>query len=251
MLYARSSQSSSEIPLVLLHSANYTGRMWDDYISRMPEFNSITVDLPGHGESISHPFVGIEQSSDDVAEVISSLKLGRPVNIVGISFGAYIGMSLMHRHPELVDRAILSGFNIEPIKNSRWTRLIGNIFAPISTTKWFRRNSERALGIPDWSSMSNWREKPPVKTKTIRAVLNAATNYHIPKSELQKINTPLLALAGELEHRSITKSLSVLENNMPNCKAITVPKLGHAWPAQSPELFVSVVRSWIIDQKLY
>ena len=50
-----------------------------------------------------------EASADDVAEVAKALKLPR-VGLFGFSYGTHLALSVVRRHPALVDRVVFAGF---------------------------------------------------------------------------------------------------------------------------------------------
>ena len=83
-------------PIVFLHGGSLTAHTWDLVcLSLSDRFRCIAVDLRGHGESewpadADYTFAAM---SDDVAAVIDSLSLDRPV-IVGMSLGGLVGLHL-------------------------------------------------------------------------------------------------------------------------------------------------------------
>lgn len=237
--------SSQSDDIVFLHAVGFTGGMWGDVIRQLSEFRSITIDLPGHGQSRGDPFTTIADAADHVARAIADRSIGGPVHVVGLSLGAYVGLALAQRHPSLVNRAVLSGLHVGEIPGAFWIKLLGNAMSPIATTRFARRQNHRMLGIPDDSDVSSWRDPSPITVKTFRAVNKAAIGFQITEEALQQIDTPILALAGAKEHASILQSLDMLQRHLPNGIARTVPGLGHGWPAQDSALFSETVRAWI------
>lgn len=249
MLHVDIRNPSARDSVLFLHAGGFTGRMWDGIQDRFDDFRTVAVDLPGHGESRAASFTTIEAAADATAETIRD-SLNGPTHVVGLSLGAYVGFSLAQRHPALVDRAVLSGFQITRLEGAFWLGLFVNLLSPFAGSRYMRRKNERALGIPDDSPMSTWREPSPINAKTFRAVNRAALRFRVKPKALQKMETPVLALAGAKEHPAILESLRLLENNLPNGAARIAPGLGHAWPAQNPNLFVAAIRAWINSEPL-
>ena len=249
MLHVDIRHPSARDTVLFLHAGGFTGRMWDGVLDQFQDFRTIAVDLPGHGESRAAPFTTIESAADAAAETIRE-SLNGPAHVVGLSLGAYVGFSLAQRHPALVERAVLSGFQITRLKGAFWLGLFVNLLSPFAGSRYMRRKNERALGVPEDSPMSTWREPSPINAKTFRAVNRAALRFRVETKTLQKTATPILALAGAKEHPAILESLRLLDGEPPNGAARIAPGLGHAWPAQNPDLFVAATRAWIKGEDL-
>lgn len=100
-------------PLVLLHGSRRTRTMWRHQVAGLADaFRVVTVDLPGHGVLAGVPF-RLADASTLVAVVIERLP-GRRAVIVGQSLGAYVGMDLAARRPELVAGLVLACASAEP-----------------------------------------------------------------------------------------------------------------------------------------
>lgn len=237
-------------PIILfLHGGGYTSRMWDEAIALLDDVCCVSVDLPGHGNSASVPFVSFEDAAKQVAATMNHRLPGRPYSVVGLSFGGYVGLHLLEQSPSLVERAFLSGFSVIPADNRRLLSVVGTLISPLATTRWFRRLSERSMKIPRGGSMDCWRLPAATNARTLRAIMRGALDHNVPPDRLRQITTPLLAVAGAEEHDAIIDSLAVLRRHAPNARVAALPGLGHAWPAEDVRLFVSSVRAWIVDRE--
>ncbi len=73
-------------------------------------FTVIDMDLPGYGESTGSPRPGgMEGLAGQVYDFVRAAGYDR-INLHGTSFGAMIGLTLAARHPEIIDRLVLSCF---------------------------------------------------------------------------------------------------------------------------------------------
>ena len=96
-------------PLLHIHGSAFGHR---NFAKMTPlsaqDFEVIDFDLPGYGESRGVPRPGgMAGIAEQVFEFIGKAGYER-VNIHGTSFGAMIGLTLAARHPEVVDRLVLS-----------------------------------------------------------------------------------------------------------------------------------------------
>lgn len=68
----------------------------------------IDIDMPGYGESgVPSKSGGIDDLADDVADFIHE-RVGGPVRLHGTSFGGCIAVSLAGRHPDVIERLVVS-----------------------------------------------------------------------------------------------------------------------------------------------
>lgn len=242
------SQSNSGKPtILLLHAAGFDGRMWADIVDLLPDFNCVCPDLPGHGRSQRFPVTDFAGASDAVAEVIEKVG-GSPVNITGLSMGSYIGFHLMMRHPTLVERAVLSGFQHDKIPASAFMRAMMHGSSWMMNSKRTREKMARSMGVSNVGLISR-DGRPNASPATMRQIGRLALDFDV-RNELSRVKTRTLVLAGEKEHPAVRASLPVFKLSMPNCEARVVPKLGHGWLAKDPELFAETLRGWFKDLSL-
>lgn len=109
--YRRSGEGSGGSPLLHLHGSAFGHRNFERLTPLMePHVEVIDLDLPGYGESHGGPTgQDFDGMAAQVAAFVRGLGLDR-VHVHGTSFGAMVGLTLAARHPELVDRLVLSCF---------------------------------------------------------------------------------------------------------------------------------------------
>lgn len=98
-------------PVLQIHGSAFGHRNFEKLTPFMAKrFEVIDFDLPGYGDSRggSRP-PGFEGLADQVADLIRTLGYER-VHVHGTSFGAMVALTFAARHPEHVDRLVLSCF---------------------------------------------------------------------------------------------------------------------------------------------
>ncbi|WP_192246248.1 alpha/beta fold hydrolase [Mesorhizobium silamurunense] len=91
----------SEPPLVLVHGFTDTSRSFSLLAPHLSGRRLIMPDLRGHGASQTGKGCAVADFAEDIAGLIRSLRLARPV-VVGHSLGGMVAIQLAARHPELV-----------------------------------------------------------------------------------------------------------------------------------------------------
>ena len=103
-------------PLLALHGVTGHARRWDRLATeRWGDRHVVAVDLRGHGFSTWAPPWSIEQVVDDVLDTLDHLGLGA-TDVVGHSYGGAVGLHLLARSPQRVERLVLldPGFERDP-----------------------------------------------------------------------------------------------------------------------------------------
>jgi len=230
--------------VLFLHAGSFSGTMWHDVAGRLPEFRCILPDLPGHGLSRDIELQSLTQASDRVATMIRERSGGGPVDLVGLSFGSYVGLLLMLRHPRLVGRAMLSGIHLGSIPNRVRTNLLIGLISPLFSFGWFRTRMAGSLQVSAHDILNRADGSANVSPQTLRTVMRLVSDFDL-QDELPKIDVPTLVIAGAKEQATILDSLLDYRRSMPDCTARTVPEMGHAWCYQDPALFAETVRAWV------
>ncbi|HEY7875452.1 MAG TPA: alpha/beta hydrolase [Actinomycetota bacterium] len=101
--------SPGRAPVLFLHGGALTARTWDLVcLALRRDFRCLALDQRGHGDSEWSPSLdySLEAHVGDVHGFIEALGLA-PVALVGHSLGAFVGIALAARHPELVSALVL------------------------------------------------------------------------------------------------------------------------------------------------
>jgi pimeloyl-ACP methyl ester carboxylesterase len=113
--------------------------MWQQQLQQLTDFTCLAPDLPGHGLSRMVPWRSFEQTADLIAEIIRDESPTGRSHLVGLSLGSYVGLSLRSRHPNVVDRAVLSGINVLPLSQRWLIDAAAYPIAPLLKTGWRAR----------------------------------------------------------------------------------------------------------------
>ena len=97
-----------DVPMVLIHGFPYNRAMWDEQLGELTEeFDIITYDLRGHGESeATGGTYSMELLADDLKGLLDALGLGQVV-VGGFSMGGYVALAFYKKYPESVQKLLL------------------------------------------------------------------------------------------------------------------------------------------------
>ncbi len=224
-------------PLLFLHGGLL---YFDNSFARQRDYFAATrkvigIDRPGHGHSPDNgrPFT-YQAMADDTAAAIEKLGIG-PVDIVGHSDGGDVGLILVHDHPELVRRLVVSGANLRPElgseevqRRSQWSdeQLADKL-----------REFEKILPPnfrPDYQAVApdgpaQWQR---LLMKSYRLWL---TPIVIEPAALQTIQTRVLVIAGDRDFTPVEKTIEIYRA-LPHGELLIEPGTGHGTFSQQPAL---------------
>lgn len=244
-LHVREAGPPSAHAVVFLHGSPLSGRMWEPQLERLSDFHCLAPDLPGHGESAQFPVVLPEIVRDLAALVREKAPLGK-ASIVGLSFGGVVAQALMIAAPDVVDHVILSG---TATRMSRLLFGISMLNEPV--LRLLRPEQVAALVCLQFGIPSRFREAMSedfraFSPRTLSQVMRTYLEIETPTRTV----SPTLVAVGARETFYAKRAARALSRAIPGAKGVIVPRWGHVWNLEAPDLFSDTVRAWVADRPL-
>jgi 2-succinyl-6-hydroxy-2,4-cyclohexadiene-1-carboxylate synthase len=240
-------------PLLLLHGFTGSSENWMDIRPALnPYFTTITIDLPGHGQTTSSddPLrYTMGSTVDDLAVICTNLGFSS-VNLLGYSMGGRLALYMAVMHPELIHTLILEsaspGLATEAERRARiendealahrietdgletfvdyWTNL------PLFSTQ----NDDLRQRLRSQRSKNN----PAGLANSLRGMGTGAqpSLWH----RLKELTCPTLLIAGEYDGK-FTHIAHQMATDIPNTQVEIVPNAGHTVHLEQPETYVTSV----------
>jgi pimeloyl-ACP methyl ester carboxylesterase len=108
-MYVEESGTPGSPAIVFVHGMGQNGRVWRKHMARLSGFHCLAPDLPGFGRSNRLQPASLTETANLVANLIETRVPARRAHLVGISWGAVVIHSLLIRHPDVADKAIVDG----------------------------------------------------------------------------------------------------------------------------------------------
>ncbi len=194
-------------PLVLLHGNN--GSI-SDFYNQIPDlakqFKVIVLDTRGQGRStdLTTDDYTYEEFSEDLLAVTKELNISK-FNIVGWSDGGITGLLFTINHPDLVNKLIVIGANINP------------------------------EGIEP-KTLNTFKKQLEMKDAPNQRLIKLMVLHpHIETEQLKTIKNPVLVIAGsnDVIKEEHTK---LINSSIPNSKLLIVPDASHYVPFEKPDI---------------
>lgn len=235
--------------IVFLHGVGTSGWMWEKQISALADFQCLNVDLPGHGRSNHVTWVSLADTADQIAELIQTRSTNGRAHVVGLSLGAYIALVLLERHPNVVDRVVISGVTSTPMPNRALLNPQLWLMSFLLKRRWFVNMQARSLHLPPEMQSAFAKNLLAMSLHAYHRIWHEVVDFYVP-STLSLVNTPTLITAGGRESKIITQTVDTIPMIMPNAQGRLAPGLGHGWNVEAPDLFNAMVRAWITETPL-
>jgi pimeloyl-ACP methyl ester carboxylesterase len=122
--------------LIFIHGLAGSSSAWSDYVQWFAEeFNIILLDLRGHGKSCRYEKFSdyyISSFSEDIDAIFSDLNI-QQASLISHSFGCFIAMDYIAKHPEKINKAIFisAGFNTRNRVFYSVLSIINSILGPV------------------------------------------------------------------------------------------------------------------------
>lgn len=195
-------------PVLYLHGWGASGEIFRPVVQRLPDYQNITVDFAGFGQSPLPCSDGLTVSdyANQIADFLQSRNLQK-VAIVAHSFGCRVSLVLAVTHPELVDRMLLfAPAGIRRFSFKRWCKI--RLYKV--RKKLFPKGTER-LGSTDYQAT------PQALKSTFVKVVNQDLSAYA-----RKIRCKTLIVAGKQDNAVPLRDAKRLHKLVKNSGFVTV-----------------------------
>jgi pimeloyl-ACP methyl ester carboxylesterase len=228
----------SGAPIVFLHGGLHH---FDSSFSQQHDYFAayrqvVGVDQRGHGHSpdTREPF-SYREMAEDTAALIRKLGLG-PVDVVGHSDGANVGLLLASAHPQLVRRLVVSGANLRAAHPPAELKRRAEMPSAQIAERLARFRADYVAVSPDGAD--HW---PVFAAKSWRLWL---TPVVIEAAGLRAIKAPVLVIAGDHDLAPLEETLE-LYRGLALGQLLILPATGHATFQDRPDTINAAIRTFL------
>jgi len=258
MLHRHTFGSAEQPTLCFLHGFMGSSADWAPLVRELDdEFHCLTVDLPGHGQSLGQPeaVYSVDGTTKGVVKVLDAEGVSS-CTLVGYSMGGRVALSLALRHPKRVERLVLEsaspGLKTKAERADRRkvdAERAGRIEEDLSTflADWYRQPLFESLarhGLVEEMVETRSANDPCELARALRGMSpGQQTSFW---SRLGEIDCPTLVLTGALDDKyaAITEETAA---RIDTAQRVVLPKAGHNVHAERPSSFLEVLHQFLTD----
>ena len=218
---------NSKDTIVFLHGSGLSHIVWsltEQFFSNK-NFNVLSIDLPGHGNSEGKSLKSIEEISNWLEKVFDELNIS-DLTIIGHSQGCLEALEYCSKYSKRVKRLVFIGGSYRMPVNQDLIDLAqdGDDQAVKLMMKWSYENSKKFIGGNPVEKIIN----SPRDIREILAIdLIACNNYKNGSEALKLINCPTLLIFGELDKMVNLEKGKKFAKLIPNSETYIIKNCGH------------------------
>lgn len=183
--------------------------------------------------------------TDQLEELLDSLNIHDPVNLVCLSMGAMVGIDYTIKHPDRVNKLVLIDPAALNSNKKNWMISTPVVSQMLMTMYWFPRAVEKQMSEfhkPD--AVADYADKLREQTqfkgfkRSMRSTwLNAMTvNQEEELYEIGKMNKPVLLFWGKYDPLTPIKLNEHYKKAIPHLRFVEVDKAGHVSNYERPDI---------------
>ncbi|MBO7320913.1 MAG: alpha/beta hydrolase [Bacteroidales bacterium] len=251
-----SDTEKGDITILLLHGYLETLYVWEDFISLFPKnIRFISIDLPGHGLTGSHPH---SNSMEFCVEIIKGAIDKCSVSqcyVAGHSLGGYISFELQKRFPDLIKGIIMINTNTyadsDEVASSRDKEinfiLSGRhlALASIAIPNMFKKENLRRMDdkIQEIIEIADTHD-PEGLAASVRGMASRVDNTDYVSS----LDIPVIAFFGDSDQFFPLDQVNKLMASLPKAECHIVPDSGHDSYLEEPQFVADRIINFVTKE---
>lgn len=241
-------------PAVLwIHGYTLDSSIWTDLWARLPGWQHIGLDLPGHGAS---PWLTLSQDLPTLARRIAAIaaRLGAR-RLVGMSFGGMIALEVAAQAPDMFAALVLASPGLgggpqDPHAQTRNLELMRRFQAGATAEEladlWMAAPPDIFRGAARQPEL--WRRLRDVITchewQELRGpTMGLLTGCPQGQKHLQGIQAATLLLLGDEDMDAFKRSAELIRRAIPRCRRHYLEGLGHLCLLEGPERTAALIHA--------
>ena len=237
-------------PLLLIHGLGSSSRDWEKQVEPFAkDFQVITLDLRGHGQSGKPPGpYNIKMFADDTVALIRKLDAA-PLHVVGISMGGMVAFELAVNFPDLLRSMVIVNsypeVRVETLRDHLliWRRYI--ILELLGMRGTGLALSKRLFPYPEQAELrelfvQRWAGNDK---RAYRESLRAIVNWDVER-QISEIRCPVLVVASDQDYMPLDEKKAYAAK-IPNAKLVVIEDARHAVTVERPEQFNAVLGEFL------
>lgn len=239
-------------PVMLLHGSASSSAQWRSMVGCLEgRFRVITPDLPGYGKSAPH-----EPTLEGIAEALLPLieREGRPVHMVGHSFGGAVALKIASLFPDKVASTTLiepAAFNViqDQLTQLPIIRAVRSSLVALSEgDAW---NSMRFF-IDFWNGAGAWnrtshglRQRLAAMAGQVHRDFDALASDRFTDRDAARVTRPTLVVTADGSPADMRRIVAALTGKIPFLRTEVIAGAGHMVPLTDPHVVDPMVGDFI------
>jgi len=227
--------------LIFIHGSGNTSTLWTGQIQGLSEnFNTIAIDLPGHGKSPGSGMDSVEDYTRVLVDFIKKIKAPSPVPC-GLSLGGAITLQLILENPEIFSAGII-------VNSGARLRVLPAILDMVKNNYNAYVSSFRTIAVSQNSDPASFEAVVRALEECAPDVTYndfiACDNFDIME-RIHEIKAPVLILTAEEDRLTPVKYGIFLAERIKNAQREHIIDAGHMSPVEKSHEVNSAIKNFM------
>lgn len=244
-------------PLILLHGLFGSSDNWVTFARQLSfdcNLRVIVPDLRNHGQSPHHPVFSFEAMVEDLFELITDLKLEKPM-VLGHSLGGKIILKSLLEQPDAFSKIIIADMGLRQYSPRYGHVEILELMQNHDLSQYTTRKEVELLVAQHIHELRlqlfvlknvYWKNKETLGWKVnVEAVSNYLPEIFSGVTYQKPNNTPTLFIKGALSDYINEDDRELIEANFTNATVLEIPEAGHWLHVDNPNAFFAEVKKML------
>ena len=217
--------------LIFIHGSGGSGLFWQAQVAGLAErANTLSIDLPGHGNSDGEGMDRVEDYARILVEFIKDSDVPNPI-LCGLSLGGAITQQILIDYPDLVKAGVLIGTG----SRLKVLPLIFEMIEKDFTNYLDMVGSFAASEKTDPKLLSPFKEEAArCRPEIVHGDFRACNRFDVT-DRLAAVDVPVLVVTAEDDQLTPPKYGVALEQGIPNATRSHIMEAGHIVPLEKPD----------------
>ena len=239
--------------ILFIHGGGISSWMWEKQLEYFKDYHCIVVDLPEHGKNFNKKHISISNSAEEIAKLIEKYGNGGKAHIVGHSLGAKIIIELLSKRSYLASSAIVASALFRPIPLMKLTHkpFYYKLTSLVLKSRWITAITAKQFKFPNQSYRDSFiKDFQGLRAETLYRIYDELYNNLSLPEGLERVDVPVLVIAGEKEPDAMIESVSDMIKVIPNARGGLVRKGLHTYPWVMYGVFNKILEAWINNKEV-
>jgi 3-oxoadipate enol-lactonase len=234
---------AAPLSVLLVAGLGQGGWAWREVAPRLAPRDVITYDNRGTGDAPGPARSTVAELADDAAEAA-----GGPADVVGLSMGGYVSLTLALARPELVRSLVLVGTGAGGegrVPRAEEVRAVYAEAFALSPEEYVRRTFPLTVRPDRVDALLEANVAHAVPHRTTAAHTRACLGFYAEGAEVERIDIPALVVHGSDDQIVPVENGRLLAARLPNADYVELPGYGHDLAQEAPEELAALIDAFL------